>query len=844
MNGLTSEQVRERMDQGLVNEDVGSSTGTVSSIIKDNVLTYFNLIFTVLAVLLILVGSWKDLTFMLIVVANTVIGILQEVRSKNTLDKLKFEKMPRAQVYRDGILTEVPAQELVQDDVIFLGAGDRIPADAKLLAGSLQVNESLITGESDEVKRGPGDGLYSGSFVVSGEGAARLTQVGKDAYINKLTLEATKTSKKDTRSQMVKSLDRLVMVIGILIIPIGIILFIQQYAVMHQSFRASVISMVAAVLGMVPEGLYMMASVAMVVSAVRLAQNQVLVQNMRCIETLARVDVLCVDKTGTITENDMQVADMTVLDPDLTDDDVDLLISDVAGALSPDNATMKALQARFTRTSDRTPLTVCPFSSRYKYSGASFEDGNFALGAPDYVLGDYAAPYQAAIDEASRQGYRVLAFVLTEQVPDGHPLTGRVRPLALLYLRNPIRESAPKTFAFFRENGVQIKVISGDSPETASQVALQAGIEGAGRYVDARTLADQAACDRAVSDYTVFGRVTPDQKRMLVRALKKQGKTVGMTGDGVNDILAFRDADTSVAMASGSEAAANAAQMVLLDSDFGHMPSVVAEGRRVVNNIIKTATLYLTKNIFSLLLAIFSMVSVLRYPLQPSQITLISMFTIGMPSFVLSLEPNKKKIEGSFLGTVFRMALPAGITVFLSVSALLFFGQVMEIRQSSISTAASGLVALVEFLILARVAQPMNRTHTIMMCVMVGGFFYTILFHNELFGISPMNGQCVLLLIVFLIATEALFRYFYKFTSFLGMVLTKAGRAARSKSGSSAGRSRGGSPAAGQGASGGSAASASAPSANGAAAASAQESAVPAPADAGNPPPKNDLMKR
>ena len=778
IRGLTDAEVADRKARGLINEEVSSSTRTIKEIVKENVLTYFNLIFAVLAVLLIVVGQFKDLTFLIIVAANTAIGIAQEIRSKQILDNLKFEKMPRVTVLRNGRTQEIPTEELVQDDVVVLGAGAGIPADAVIVSGSVQVNEALVTGESDEINKGEGDQLLSGSFIISGECHARLTAVGKEAYISKLQVEATRQGKNDGRSQMVRSLDKLVMVIGILIIPIGLVLFVQQYYIMDNDLTSSVTSMVAAVLGMVPEGLYMLASVAMVVSAVRLARQEVLVQNMRSIETLARVDVLCVDKTGTITESDMKVDSMQSMMPEKYDGQVTTFLADLVKEMDADNATMQALKEYFADSgSDRRAKRIVPFSSRYKYCAAIYDDGNYILGAPEFVLGESYGQYESQLKLMSEKGYRVLAFAALEEEPKGEPVTCKAKMLAAVFLTNPIRKSAPEVFRYFADNGVDIKVISGDNPSTVSNIAQEAGIKGADKFIDARKLQTQEDINAAVMEYNVFGRVTPEQKRMFVAGLKSHGKTVGMTGDGVNDILALKDADCSVAMASGSEAASNAAQLVLMDSDFSRMPSVVSEGRRVVNNITKSATLYLTKNIFSFLLAIFSMVSVLQYPLQPSQITLISMFTIGIPSFVLSLEPNHKKIKGSFLGNVFKMATPAGITVFLSVSALVIFGQVMHIEQSSLSTAAAGLVALVEFMILARVAQPMTKTHLIMMIVMVCGFFYAIIFHNTLFGISSMTWQTVLLLIVFLIATQAVFRYFYKFTTFVGKLLTAEGRA-------------------------------------------------------------------
>ncbi len=780
MQGLTREEVLQRKQQGLVNEQVDSSTRTVKQIIKDNVFTYFNLIFTVLAVLLIIAGQIKDLTFMGIVVANTVIGIIQEIRSKQILDKLKLLKMPKVHVLRDGKETTCPVEELVLGDIVILRAGSQIPADARVIEGNVQVNEALLTGESDEITKTSGCQLLSGSFVISGQCAAELTAVGRDSYISKLTIEATK-DKGSEQSEMIKSLDRLVKVIGILIIPVGIVLFVQECFILEGGFRESITSMVAAILGMIPEGLYMTASIAMVVSAMRLAKKDVLVQNMRCIETLARVDVLCVDKTGTITENEMKVSRMEAIYDDIGEEELGVMIGDLAYSQSADNITMVALQNFFTNRSSREATSICPFSSKYKYCGASYSDGNYVLGAPEFVLREKFYQYEEKINAVSEQGYRVLAFAKTESIPDGSPLTGGVRLLALVYLTNPIRKSAKETFGYFAENGVEIKVISGDNPVTVSNIAKEAGIPEAERYVDATQLVTEKSIHDAIQSYTVFGRVTPEQKRMFVKALQRQGKTVGMTGDGVNDILALRDADCSIAMASGSEAASNAAQLVLMDSDFSKMPSVVGEGRRVVNNIEKTASLFLTKNIFSVLLALFSMISVLSYPLKPSQITLISMFTIGMPSFILSLEPNKDEIKGSFFGNVFRMAAPAGITTFVSVSSLVIFGQVFSIQKDCISTACTMLVALVGFMILAKVAKPMNKLHIAMIVVMLLGMGYCIFFQKDFFGINHISTQAMMLLVVFLIATEALFRYIYKFVNFCGKIFNCTSRVVKRK---------------------------------------------------------------
>lgn len=775
MSGLTQREAEIREVQGLANEQVNSSTRTVKEIVKSNIFTYFNLIFTVLALLLILVGSFKDLTFMLIVLANTAIGIAQEIRSKKTLDKLKFLKMPKANVIRDGKEVQVPVESLVLDDWVIFKAGNQIPADAVVVSGSIQVNEALITGEADEITKGTDDGLLSGSFVVSGECVAVLTAVGRESYISKLTIEATKDKGVD-QSEMIRALDRLVKIIGIIIIPVGIVLFVQQCFILEDGFSDSVTSMVAAVIGMIPEGLYLMASIAMVVSAMRLAKKDVLVQNMKSIETLARVDVLCVDKTGTITENEMRVATMEPVYEGISEDALNDLIGDLAQSMNKDNITMAAMQEYFQKNSGREATSVCGFSSKYKYCGASFGNENFLLGAPEFVLRDGYNQFSEYITEVSSKGYRVLAFARSDNKPDGKEIKGNVQVLAFVLLENPIRAAARETFEYFANNDVEVKVISGDNPVTVSNIAMQAGIPRAESYVDATNLHNPRAIYEAAERYTVFGRVTPDQKRMLVKALQKQGRTVGMTGDGVNDILALRDADCSIAMASGSEAASNAAQMVLLDSDFSKMPSVVDEGRRVVNNIEKTATLFLTKNIFSLLLAAFSMISVLSYPLKPSQITLISMFTIGMPAFVLSLEPNHNIIKGKFFGNVFKMAAPAGITTFISVSSLVVFGLVFEIQKDFISTSSTVLVGLVGFMILAKVAKPANKLHVGLITSMVLGMAYCIFFVKDLFGIDSLSGQSAMLLVVFLMATEAMFRYIYKFTSFCGNILGNIGK--------------------------------------------------------------------
>ena len=829
--GLTAAAVEERTARGLVNRADITTDKTTSQIIKSNLFTYFNLIFLILAVLLCLVGSYRNLTFLPVVIGNTVIGILQELRAKRVLDKMNMLNAPHAVAVRDGRQIRLPSEELVQDDVVLLSAGDQICADAKVLSGNLSVNESLLTGEADEIRKEAGCDLLSGSFVVAGQCLARLERVGDASYISRLTAQA-KALGSGEQSEMVRSINQLVKWVGILIIPVGAILFSQAYFMNRETLRTSIVSMIAAVIGMIPEGLYLLTTAALALSTIRLAGRSVLLHDMKSIEALARVDVLCVDKTGTITEPGMQVAE--VLCRDSGEDppraqalsgtggnlrELDLLLADYAAAIEDNNATMQAIREYVTglsqredlgegigenagssmdqaATAPRAPLATLPFSSSRKYSAVRFSDGEYVLGAPESVMGEDYPSIAGEIGPYLKKGYRVLVMgkcgdavtgmsmipepeddecrrapnqaaekttcmsgAMSQQSPQTHSLPERVCPLGYVILSNPIRENARETFAYFKEQGVHVKVVSGDNPETVSEVARRAGIEGAERFVDAGTLQSEEALAAAASQYTVFGRVTPGQKQLLVQALQKSGHTVAMTGDGVNDILAMKDADCSVAMASGSEAAAQAAQVVLLDSDFAHMPNVVWEGRRVVNNIQRSASLFLVKNIFSLLLALFSAVLAITYPLEPSQISLIGMFTIGLPGFLLALEPNRERIEGHFIRNVLLKALPAGLTDVLAVGALVVCGQALSLPKEGIATASTMLLAVVGFMILGKISYPFNRMKWGILALNLFCLAFSGLFLGKLFAISAMSEICILLMVVFGFAAESLFRY-------------------------------------------------------------------------------------
>lgn len=772
ITGLTDEEVRQRVEEGFTNRTDISTDKTTKEIVISNVFTYFNLIFLVITILLIMVGSFRNLTFLPIIIGNTVIGIVQEIRAKKTLEKMSLLNAPHADVIRNGSVKQISTEELVKDDVILLTAGKQICADAVVISGNIQVNESLLTGEADEVEKTEGSTLMSGSFVVSGECYARLEKVGNESYISKLSLEAKSMGGKE-QSEMIRSINLIVKWVGIVIIPIGLILFWQSHFVNGESITKSVTSTVAAIIGMIPEGLYLLTTVALALSTMKLARKKVLLHDMKSIETLARVDVLCVDKTGTITEPDMKLKEIFLCKNSgadgtqtaLTLDELKSLILDYANASVDNNATMLALKAyaaealtNNTSALHRTAVSQQAFSSSLKYGSVTFSDGTYLLGAPEFIMHEDFAHIEEEIIPYADKGDRVLLFARYngENVENG--INGSVTPLGFVALANPIRANAVKTFEYFKSQGVAIKVISGDNPRTVSRIAIQAGIESAESFVDAATLDTEDKIADAVNKYTVFGRVTPKQKKQLVKALQAKGHTVAMTGDGVNDILAMKDADCSVAMASGSEAAAQAAQVVLLDSDFAHMPDVVYEGRRVVNNIQRSASLFLVKNIFSLLLSLFSVILMVTYPLEPAQVSLISMFTIGVPGFLLALEQNKDRIKGHFITNVMLKALPGGLTDVIAVGALVVCGEVFCISDASIGTIATLVLSVVGFMILFKISEPLNGMKYAVIIGNIAGLVFSGFFLKKLFALTDLSNICILLMIVFGFAAESLFR--------------------------------------------------------------------------------------
>ena len=741
LRGLSTQQAEALRAQGLSNQQSDTGGKSAGEIIRSNALTFFNLIFVIITVLLCLVGSYRNLTFLPVVIGNTLIGIFQELRAKHILDKMSLLHAPHAVALRDGMEQKLAANDLVRGDIVALSAGDQIPADATVLQGSVQVNEALLTGESDEIEKEPGSELLSGSFVVAGRCYARLDKVGDESYIAKLTREA-KAVQTGEQSEMIRAINRIVKWIGFTIVPIGVILFAQSYFYSGETLQKSVVSAIAAVIGMIPEGLYMLTTIALVLGTMRLARRKVLLHDMKSIETLARVDVLCVDKTGTITEPGMNVQEAHAFEcaknDQFDDEALQDLLADYCLAAQDTNETMQALRAFSEQRRLEHPqeakiaLDVQPFSSSKKYSSITFETGTYLFGAPEFVLKGAYAQVAEELRPFLDAGCRVL--LLARSRGEGNS----PEPLGYAVLTGRVRENAKETFAYFKEQDVTVKVISGDNARTVSEIAKQAGIENADKFVDAAMLVTDEQLARAAETYTVFGRVTPAQKQKLVQAMQKAGHTV--------------------AMASGSEAAAQAAQVVLLDSDFARMPDVVLEGRRVVNNIERSASLFLVKNLFSLLLSVFSAVSFLTYPLEPAQVSLIAMFTIGIPGFLLALEPNYVRIEGNFLKKVLLRALPAALTDVLAVGALVICGEVFGLSDGDIATAATMLLAVVGFMILIRISKPLTKMKYAIILVNIAGLIFCGIFLKQLFALSDMSRICVLLMIVFAFAAESIFR--------------------------------------------------------------------------------------
>ncbi|AWW26535.1 cation-translocating P-type ATPase [Acetobacterium carbinolicum] len=744
--GLTQAQVEERIADGKVNVQPQSKTKTIGRIIKDNSLTLFNMLNIILALMIIFVESFQNLLFINIVIINTFIGIIQEIKAKKTIDKLSLISQPHVSVLRDGKLEEIVFEKIVMDDILILKAGKQIPSDSQVVKGEIEVNESLLTGESDSIMKYEGDALLSGSFVVSGQATVQVTQVGLENYASKL-VEAVKVAKKPN-SEIMKALGFIMKSIGIVIVPLGLLLLYKQLLVQNLPLQVSVTGTVAALIGMIPAGLVLLTSVALAVGVVRLGHHQTLVQELYCIETLARVDVLCLDKTGTITEGNMEVLSMETI---CHDKNPVQAIRALIANLKDDNATYRALSES---CQGEAPKWLCerviPFSSERKWSGAFFaEQGTFVIGAPEFVLKERYDEIKEKVEHYASEGNRVLMLgYAKEPFKEDGSLPENIKTIALLPMGDKIRHEAKKTLEFFRNQGVDIKVISGDNPITVSQVAHRAGLLDWDNFVDASTLTEDEDVHKAAQIYSVFGRVSPGQKRLLIEALKNQGHTVAMTGDGVNDVLALREADCSIAMAEGSDAVRQVSQLVLLDSNFASFTRVLMEGRRVINNITRAASLFLVKTMFSLMLAVIVIIANEAYPFVPIQLTLISALTIGAPSVFLALEPNKNRITGNFLEKVLKKSLPGALTVVFNVVLIMIVGSYLALDHQQISTLAVISTGLIGLVILFRVSQPLDNKRWALFFTMTVSFLCCVLFLEDFFFLVPIQDFLPAMLIV------------------------------------------------------------------------------------------------
>lgn len=766
INGLTNREVEEKIALGKVNKINFETSESISTIIKKNIFTYFNVIFMMLAILVTFAGAFRNLTFLIVVTINVLIGIFQQIRSKMVLDKLSLLDKCKYSIIRDNKEIIVYSDELVEGDYVKLSSGNQVPADGVLVDGKLFVNESLLTGEQDEREKMVNSNLLSGSFVVSGSAIVKLTNVGDESYSSKIMKESKKI--KENKTEMIKAIDRIVLVAGIVIIPIGLLLFGESYFVNKFSYSESVVRMVSALIGMIPEGLYLLTTVALALSAMRLAEKKVLLHDMKSIESLARTDVLCIDKTGTITTNEMDVIDIFdengVSYLDKKKDKKLLELANYVNSINDNNATINALREYLKNISKQklNMLKYENFNSKNKYSYIKMsENVTYKLGAPDVLLNK---DYNHLISKRIINGERIIVFVKEEN--------NECVPILFISLKNEIRKNAREIIKFFNDREVEIRVISGDNPVTVSSIAKEVGIKNYDLFVDCSLLKTRDELKNAVDIYKIFGRVSPEQKREIIKLIKENGLKVAMTGDGVNDILAMKEADCSIAMGNGSDAAREAAQVVLLDSDFGNMRNIVYEGRKNINNITRSASLFTYKNIFSLLLSIYAIIFTIAYPLEPNQVSLGSAFTIGIPAFFLTFEENQKKQQNDeFWKNIFLKSLPSAIISFLAIVCMVKCSVIFDINSNDLTTACSYLFFTGGFIILYKCVKPLNKYRTIVFIGCILGMIITINMIPEFFSIRSISLKASILVTMFalfeIIVAREILLLFNKFKEFI-----------------------------------------------------------------------------
>lgn len=759
LKGLSQSEVDLRVSQGKVNISANLKTKSVKRIFYDNICTLFNLINVVLFIALLLVGSYKNMLFMGVVVGNIAIGIFQEIRSKISVDKLTILSEKKISVLREGKIIEISKENIVIDDILVLSRGSQIPADCVVCQGECKVNESLLTGESDLIPKQNNDELLSGSFIAAGKCYAKVTKVGADCYAAKINNEAKYIKK--VNSQILKSFNFIIKLCTFILLPVGVCFFLRQFGIQGGDLQGTVVGTVAALVGMIPKGMILLTSSVLAVSIVRLSSKKVLVQEMYCIETLARVDVLCLDKTGTLTADEMTVNDVI----SFTDDESEIktALASIVNSSDEINATLYAIKDYVEGTTPLKCISFVPFSSETKWSGGTFKNKkSYIIGASEFVFSNkekYVDVFNK-INEIS-QTVRILALASTDtELKDGK-LSDNLTPIALILIKDRLRDNVNETINYFKEQGVTLKVISGDSVKTVRNIAIDTGIEGAENAVDMSTITTDEELYEVAEKCNVFGRVTPVQKKKLVLALKKHGHSVAMTGDGVNDVLALKEADCSVAMASGSDAARNVSQLVLVNNDFASMPDVVAEGRRTINNLERSSSLYLVKTIYSVILSVFFIFFHMSYPFEPIQLTLIGAFTVGLPSFVLALQPNKNIIKGNFTFNIISRALPAALCVIVNIIVIAIISPHFTISEAEFSTISVYMTALSCMLLVFRLSLPLNDLRSVMLIVCSSAVVLGSIFFGQFFSLTALSFEGIVILVVFAICTVVIFNVLY-----------------------------------------------------------------------------------
>lgn len=753
--GLSTKEVKQRINNGKVNYDTTTPSKSIKQILIENTCTLFNFINLILGVAIIVVGSYKNLLFLGVVICNTLISTIQEIRAKKTVDKLSVISSSKAKVVRDGKEKEIHINSIVLDDLIIYELGNQVVADSKILDGSCEVNESFITGEAKTIYKKEGDTLLSGSFIVSGNVKAKVIHVGLDNYTSIISRDAKKM-KKEINSEIMRSLNKIVKYVSIALVPIGILLLLRQFAIEGNTTQNAVVTVVAAVVGMIPEGLILLVSTVLAISVIRLSKYKVLVQDLYCIETLARVDTLCLDKTGTITEGKMEINDVIPLNNNDINK-IDEILEAISTNLNDKNPTFIALNEKYGNDSKVKSINNIPFSSERKFSGIVLEKESYIIGAPEFVLGKEIDNYKNKIDELSNEN-RVLALIKTSHIKNNE-IPNKKDVLALILIRDKVRNEAANTLAYFMDNDVELKVISGDSVNTVATVAKNVGIDVKGVF-DARLINEETDLNLIVEENNIFGRVKPDQKKMIISALKRNGHVVAMTGDGVNDVLALKESDCGIAMNEGSDAARNVAELVLLDSNFDSMPKVVKEGRRTINNVERSATLFLSKTIYASLLALLFLFINYTYPFIPIQLTLINSLTIGIPAFILALEPNKLRVKGKFFINVISKAIPSGITTVVNILLLVFFASLINLPNEQTSTIAVIITAYTAILLIYRISKPLNLLRKLLLVLLSGIFLLAILtpLGREIFSLVWLTPNALLILLPLMYVSTRLFK--------------------------------------------------------------------------------------